>query len=432
MRFKNSLNSIRLFKRKKAGKHILSSKKSIVIILSLLPILYGLVRNGHENYSVSLAVLIVLADMISVIGNGRICFNSYGKELWFAVLLFCIELPLQMIMYGGEHFKIGNAAWNVIVIALMIVSIPILIRKKYGFVVWKFINVMGLVNSVLIIAQYALKLFGIRLDRLGVISDYLFKAWEFNSRLYRPCGMFSEPSHFAEVALLSLFSYLFLEKNYKKAAVVLVALALSTSSLGILGSIMIVILYVLGLDQYTNVKKGIKGIIVFFAFLIVIAGAWWASESTSIVAQRIFSGGTVSVRMFRSFELYAIQDPFSKIFGIGLQNQELYLNYHNIILPSDTYETIERHREFAQTFGYMLCTTGLLGLIGFWKTFWKMAWKNTWKVKSLIVLFLATCLVCCNLTRISFLLYLLAIYALIDIEKYKPIHKTDLQLSYLR
>lgn len=389
------------------------------MIISLIPIIYGVIRNGHEGFAASVVALIAVADLLAIIGNRKVNFKSYGKELWIGISVMIIEIPIQLLVYGGEHYGTWSAFWGISTLALMVVSIPILVRKRYGIIIWKTIEFIGVFNAVLIILQYSLRVVGIRLDQFGFLSDLLFQAWEFQGgAFFRACGMFSEPSHFAEVGLLTLFYCLFISNDYKKSILVGMALFLSTSSLGILGSIMLVILYVLGMDQFTKVKKSVKGIIVILTILVVVMATWWASESTNIVIQRLFSGGSMSVRMMRSFELYSVMDIPGKIIGIGLLNQEYYLNYHNIILASDNYETLVTNREFAQTFGYLLCTTGILGLISFGKPFWNMAMENRWRVKSLLLLFLIVCMTCCILTRYAFLLYLLAIYALIDYEKW--------------
>ncbi len=402
-------------------KKILSKKNSITLIVSLVPILYGVIRNGHENYNASVIGLIIAADIIAIIGNRKIIFKSYGKELWLGLTIIALEIPLQIVFFGNEYYGKWSAFWGLVTIAIMVFSISFILKKRYGIIIWKTIEVIGLFNAFLIIIQYVGKIVGIRLDNISGLSDILFKTWEFQGgAFFRASGMFSEPSHFAELGLLALFYCLFVDNNIKKSVFLVIALLLSTSSLGILGSLMLVILYVLGMDQFTNIKKGIKTLIVILTLLIVVVTIWWASESTNIVIQRLFSGGSMSVRTLRSFELYSVMGAPEKIIGIGLLNQELYLNFHNIILASDNYETLITHREFAQAFGYLLCTTGIIGLIGFCRPFWKMAYDNTWRVKSLLLLFLTICMTCSILMRTAFFLYLLAIFALIDYEKYKP------------
>lgn len=116
------------------------------------------------------------------------------------------------------------------------------------------------------------------------------------------------------------------------------------------------------------------------------------------------------MRVSRSFELFGLLSPIEKVFGIGLQNQALYLNANGIILPGDLNETLA-HREFAATIGYLLCTCGLLGLVTFLSMFVPLFRNKGGRPIVLACLLLGIAATCCVFSRGIFIVMLLLLFA---------------------
>ena len=182
---------------------------------------------------------------------------------------------------------------------------------------------------------------------------------------------------------------------------------------------MLIVFYILNLDRFSHISPTKKYLIIALSVVAGIGVLIWAQSSSWWVIQRIMSGGTSSARIWRSFDLYGIMDFWEKTFGIGNQNQALYLNYHQIVLPHDTSETLA-NREFAQTLGYVLCTTGLIGFGAFLYPFVKMVITQDYRVKTLVLMFLFVCFTCCIFARHIFGVYLVMIYATSGMLKNPP------------
>lgn len=365
----------------------------------------GAVRTGHDGFTLGVNNLLIALIVLLLVFTRKL--NLSNRDLYPFLAVAILEIPIQRLLHS--HFGIRSALNGVVTLALMILTLSMIVRRGNGKYLWSVVNFISILASVCLILQMACYTVGIRLDQIPFLSDTFFKAWQFGEK-FRPCSLFSEPSHFAELALLSLCYYLLIKPNLGKAVILAAALILSTSNLGIIGTAMLFVLYVLNLNRYSNVSQTKKYTIILFAFLLGSGAMLWINTSSSWVASRLLDGGSSSVRILRSFELYDIMDLFEKLFGIGIQNQEIYLNYHSIILPSDSLQTVFQNREFAQTLGYILCTTGALGFFAFVFPFLKMIFKADYRLKCICLLFLFVCLTCCIFSRHIFLIYLILVF----------------------
>lgn len=379
-------------------------------ILAMFLLCLCAVRAGHESFTFNVNLLLICIDVFLILATRKINFST--AELWVFLVVAALEVPVQWVF--NSFYDIRSAMTGMATLALMILNVALMIRRGYGKYLWNVVNFFSMFASVCLILQMALYMVGIRLDQMPILADTFFKAWEFTDK-FRPCSLFSEPSHFAELALLSLYYYLLVSRNIRKAAILTAALLLSTSNLGIVGVAMLFVLYVINLDRNAHISSRIKYAVIMLTFLLGIGVMIWINNSSNWVAVRLLEGGTSSVRVMRSFELYDIMSLFEKLFGIGIQNQAIYLNYHSIILPSDSLDIVLQNREFAQTLGYILCTTGALGFCVFMFPFVRMLMKSDYRIKSLCLLFLFVCFTCCIFSRQIFGIYLIMIYATKDI-----------------
>lgn len=374
----------------------------------------AMVKNGLPEYNISISTVMLAIIVAQIFLKRKIHRKIIVKELIPFSIVIILELPLQKL-FGSTYYGWASALSAVIIFMMMVITLFLMMNRGNPHVFWNVITTFALVSSILIVIQTAAYYFGgIRLDQNTWISNQLFHAWRY--QFFRPCGPFSEPSHFAELGLLALYYYLFISLNKTKAIIILLGLILSTSSLGILGGLLLGVLYILNINKMKYVSKWKRVLIVVFMTVSCIALVSFVENSTNPVVQRILSGGTSSVRINRSFELFETLRPENKIFGIGIQNQELYLNANGIVLPSDSYETIKTHREFAQTFGYILCTTGILGLCTFWLPLTRTSIKKDYRLKALLILFFFVSFTCCIFSRVTFIMYLLMFLVIRDMN----------------
>ena len=386
-------------------RKFLSEKYTINSLLYILPTILTclcVVRNQHEFFSLPYTIMLLLLLLWGFFWRNR--FNLYylKENIPFFITLFLCFM-LQFIN-NKDYFDSIEAVKGILIYIITICVCSFFINKRYYLYYWEIINFFSLMGSICIILQATLFKIGIRLDNIQVFKETLFNAWEFD-RSFRPCGLFSEPSHFAELATISLFYYLFIKRSEKKLIVISLGLIMSTSMLGIMSIPILLGIYILTLKKATFIHKLFIGIIT----LVLLMGIYYYFIADySWLNERIFLGGTFGNRTLRSIEIFNRLDFWESLYGIGLQNQTFFLNYMGIILESDAFDTLE-NREYAQTLGYILCTNGIIGFVVFYMQFILIWKKSELTTKVFLIWFSIILSTCCILTRPIFVIYLVTL-----------------------
>lgn len=353
---------------------------------------------------------------------GMLCIRhigdlSYGLSLLSFPSVAFFGLILQQ-QYAGNYYSRGSAFSAISLYLAMVVLVIIICQRGYGGFIWKIINGIVLVCSWLIILQSVVHLFGIRLTELGLFSELFFNGWE-STIATRLCGPFSEASHFAQHAMLSLVYFVFIRPSWGKAAVVVIAMLLSTSSLALVGIGLLFVALILNLKPLF----GLSGKYSYLAFLLcLVVGAGVVlllAYFDAYILTRTLQSSSLSVRFLRSLDLFGLLSWPERLFGVGLQNQALYLNWYRIILAHDTYETtIGANREFAGLIGYLLCTSGVFGVGAFLLPLIRLLFQGKLATRIIVVTFLYICLFCCIFSSFVLILYFIALYATFDMERH--------------
>lgn len=380
------------------GKRILAQSGMALLCIAII-------RTGHSQYTLPLLPLLIVICLLFLVATFPKLRIRDTKWLLVFLLVVTLEIPFQLFATHAAYNAVA-ALGEVLLLALMVLSVLLLASIALDIhTLLKPVHFFALLASGALVVQSLFYAAGIELFRIPILGEFLFTACRFNTS-YRMCSLFSEPSHLAEFVMISLFYFLYIRPNYRNALLITVALVLSTSSLGIGGS---VLLWGLLMVKRGGRRAGAKIALVLTGMTAAIAGIFWLTYSDHWLAARLLSGGSYSVRVLRSLELFAQMTPVERVFGIGLQNQALYLSHHGIILASDTAETL-LSREFAQTLGYILCTTGLLGCLAY-VSLWvspvlhgrALGWRY-------VVLFAFVSITCCILSRPIMVLYLCMLY----------------------
>lgn len=383
---------------------------TLLVCFAMLLLCFGVVRSGHETFTLNWNLQLLLTNGFLLIASRRINLSAW--DLTPFLLVAVLEIPVQWVF--GAYYSWRSSLFGIFTLGMTILTVSLVVRRGFGRYIWHVINLVSLFAVACLYVQIVFRLVGIRLDKIPMFANSLFKAWEFTTS-FRPCAVFSEPSHLAELCLLSTFYYLLIDKNLRRAIVLIGGMIFSTSALGILGSVFLMTLYVITLDRNSHLGSIKKWLIILTAMVVCIVVLLWVANTDNWVVERILAGGTSSTRIWRAFDLFFEMDSMEKLVGIGIQNAEIYLNHYQIILDHDTYETIKVNREFMQTLGYILCTTGILGFGAFLYSVVRMLITMDYKVKYLCLLFLFVCFTCCIFSRQIFAVYLIAIYATRDI-----------------
>ena len=260
--------------------------------------------------------------------------------------------------------------------------------------------------AVVIVIQFVLRYAGIYLNRLPAIGDFFFHA--VDTQIYfRPSAFFSEPSYAAEVLILDLYANLFLRRNLRLAALEIAALLISTSALGIVFGGGLVAWWVLTqrLTRYKAVDLVIKtaAVAAFLGILVFLFG--YSGDNQTIL--RLLEGATIRQRTLRAFELYGKLQPLEQIFGIGMQNLARYLQTYGVTLVNEGADTLV-NPEFSQSFGYTLCTLGVVGALGFCSVY-VSGWRRVPPKKRIIVAVLFGMSLTCSLIARQIFCLMLAV-----------------------
>lgn len=389
--------------------------RTACITVMLLVLCLGAVRTGHDRLSFSIGYSLVALDILALLYIRPKTDLDQGLEFLLFPLVCLLGIGLQLLL-GGRYYDLQNALTAFAVLLAGMVCLVFVAQKHYAALIWSIVNAFSLFSAGCILVQMALYAVGIRLDKLGLISDLFFTAWEFTDS-FRPSGPFCEPSAFAQFALFSLFYFLYIRRNWLAAFLLTAALLLSTSSLGLVGIALLYGIFLLRLDKLCGVSKKTKYRILAAIGITAAALIGLLAHMDVWLIRRTLAGSSIQVRLLRSIELYSLMTPLEKLFGIGMQNQANYLDFHGIILANDTYETVAgASREFAGLMGYLLCTTGIMGLSAFALPLVRLL-KKSWRTAVITGLFLYISLFCSIFTQHIMVLGIALIYAAWDMEQ---------------
>lgn len=369
---------------------------------------------GHESLSlfstcVKYAIFILL---VSSFFSGKMTICPSMLVFFIMTILATILNALYHCIFSSSHFSLKASFLNTIYyLAFVYCGFFIAVNKSKTRSVFKAIRVISITSVIIISLQYVCAIAGFKLNRITVIGDILFHAVDTKTT-FRPSAFFSEPSHLAELVLIDLFYSLFCERSIKFSLLDLFSLVASTSALGIvLGYGMLV--YWVFFNQVSSRKSInllIRTMLVVLLFTILNVFLNYSGNNENVL--RILKGSTLSVRTLRAFEIYSKFEPLERVFGIGLQNLSNYINFHGITLVTDRVDSLV-NKEYAQTFGYILCSLGILGstalLILLGDIFFKLTKENR-----AIVVFFFFILLTCNVTMRPILsIWLAAIWQIV-------------------
>lgn len=321
---------------------------------------------GHQGLGpfISLLNYAVYALLILAVFQERLHITW---EFALVVGFTCIAAVLNLIynVFGSKpHFAFVNSVKAVIYYLMFIYCGYYIALKFYRTdTLFKWIHRISFWAVSIVIAQSILHRFGIYLNRLPVVGRYLFHAVD-TVRYFRPSAFFSEPSYLAEVVLLDLYINLYIKRDLRRAAVDFLGLLISTSSLGIVFGFALIVWWVLTNQISKNklVNTALK--VTMLAACSGVLFYFLTYTGTNAIINRILNGATLSQRTLRSFELYSKMQPAERFFGIGMQNLGRYINTYTITLVHEGMDTMI-NKEFAQSFGYILCTLGVFGVLGY-------------------------------------------------------------------
>ena len=349
--------------------------------------------------------------ILIVINNGLSITGEIGVFCGITFLIGVIS-AIYNTFSGFSYFNLFVHLRQVLYLFLFVYcGYYIAYKNQNNGLIFKTVHYISLIATWIIIFQGVLQRTGIYLNRITFFSETLFQATD-TSQYFRPSGFFSEPSYFAEICLIDIFYCLFKKRNLKVVLIEMIALAFSTSSLGIVFAYSLFVVWVctqkITRNQYIDFF--IKAIMIGVLLAVIILFIGYQGDNAILL--RIQKGATIKQRTLRAFEIFGKLDDGHKFFGVGMQNLARYLDAYSINLVNDGVDTIV-NAEFAQSFGYILCTLGIPGAITFVGFLASLFIKCKSENKYFFVLVIELCLTASLITRLIFVLYISVIYQML-------------------
>lgn len=244
----------------------------ISFILAISPILDPYVAISLGSAEIMLMDFLILFCVAMMILKRKTKLPKLARQL-LTFVVFLTILTLIAFMSSNQSRSIGLACKNIIIWGIYVILVGITWNgvNKEKFI--KYVNIIVICASVLIIIQFLAGNLGIPFwdGKLPGLSLGKYDGWagfvDINTGDVRPNGFFQEPSYFSLYSL-PFIMYLVSNKKYGKALLVTLGFLLTTSMVGILGAVFV--WFVAVIDN--SIKKGnfIKSIFTLFVIVLLM------------------------------------------------------------------------------------------------------------------------------------------------------------------
>lgn len=291
------------------------------------------------------------------LSNGKIHF-SFEKRMVPLILYVATVILLSINGLLILH-NVSNLCNSIIMIAFdVFIYLSIWRLADFRFTI-KIANYVGYICCVYVIYQMLMLILG-RDVPLGTLPFFtLTTSWVPDIWGFRFNSLFSEPSYFA-IYLMPLFTYHFTNFHWNKAFLFGLFLILSSSSLGIISCVMIIIL-----NFFTN-REGIRlklkyFIILFFSTIIlyfIFTQIDFLNSMIDRTLDKIIAIVNTSFyeesRLSGHLKYYSVLPLKEKILGVGFAQLQNYFQQIGIALSN-----------YSNALVLSLIDTGLIGFLAF-------------------------------------------------------------------
>lgn len=325
--------------------------------------------------------IVILMLIYIFITSGKIHIDKSSGMYWSTI--FYISILSIVLTVFIDTYSIADAIIRIARVFFYTFLALSLSQKYFDYELGKklYIN-FSFIASIFVVLQFLIlqitgKYITFILPNMNLSTNYANSNQYFNAvkrdlRWYgkttRPSGVFLEPAHFCEFAILSLIFLLFTEKKDKKNIFLIVfntfAIAISGSAIGYFGLLVIYFLWVVHQLKEKKIKLNtiIFGIIIMIAALIISARynlfdkALWR-----LMTINSKDSSTGNLRLLRGFVIYDKMPFLYKIIGMGIGNFGAFIDKYNIVTFFDS--TLSRTNEFMNSLSVILVSGGAFGLL---------------------------------------------------------------------
>ncbi len=331
-------------------------------------------------------ILLVICVILELINNqGKISFDKRIKY-FFYFLIFVISRDIIRCFLGSD--PIQTQFNRIIEYTFTFALVFILCSKELDldsiYRSWKFfgsIYCIGLIYHVVLIYIFSKAAYPI-----SIFPGYILRPAESVATL-RPTSFFAEPASFSDTMLPLEFMAL-KRKDIKIAAIVTAFILLSTSSVGIILSVILWILFLL--EKNIDIKIKIFTIVIAFAlsYLFIKIDVFRSSFDKLINVAN--GGSTVHSRITGSFDVVKSLDPLSLVFGTNYNEVNNYIaqNIGRFPLGSEAVKSWSSVGVFLNTISRTIFMYGIVGLLIFLLPFVQLLKKPNYLAKHYVIIIL--------------------------------------------
>lgn len=351
-------------------------------------------------------------------------------------IVFFLPFYLLLSQYKFSGITLGTAGLFIICVSQMIRSRKIIIRKHYypyiGFVAYAVLRdvlriiagidpVQPQINRII---EYSVVFFlVIVVSQQPFNEDRLYNNWKragvlfsigliyhfvilyvFHRNIYpisivpgyvmssvnpegsmRPCSFFAEPASFVS-SMLPLEYMAMKRRDIKTAVWTTLVILLSTSTVGVILSMMVWLLEFMGRE--TSLKRKIIYIVVAAGVSVLFMYSEYFVSSFNKLIDIVNGGGTFASRIQNGFEIVNSLSIKSILFGTNYSDAQHYVADHLILFSSESVTMIRYRIDaiFLNTISKLIFMYGIPGLLLYFYSFLRTTKKKNVRKYVIIIL----------------------------------------------
>lgn len=313
------------------------------VILSILPILYPYAIIG----SISINMVLMFMSIVYLIFSK----TRFDKSNVLPItLLFSGHCILSLFAAFTWTFSMSLIN-SLLITAISVLTISLLWSRCKFDTFFRVANFIGIFSSLFLFLQaimlgVGMEPFSGKIPFLGLLDYASFVSTTWGFRLN---SIFQEPSYFA-IYCLPLLATNLRENKWIVSLLYIFALVLSSSSLGILGAVIIVLYHIM------FERRKVKDLVILFGTVVVShlffynLIPYYARSFNRSLEKLAFLSENSDIRFSGQAYLFNNMSIINQIFGVGLNQMEnFFIGYGDIY-------------NYSNSFVIALVTTGILGL----------------------------------------------------------------------
>ena len=265
----------------------------------------------------------------------RLEYSELGLLITYVFALMVLtlldgELLVSKVLYISRNLKFLIS----LCIVFQLGYRTLFFKEEFAF---KIIRAIIYINTLFILLQTIMYRFGIIINNplyiFATNDAYIQNTLEYSDALYlyRPSGIFFEPSHYSEYAVVYLIYSSFKTKNARDVIVTLLGICCTGSGIGLYVSF-VTLLLILTVYSTKNVHNfiislfGVCALNVFFQF--ILQDIFFQKSLFRIFTDNTEGGGNAFLGRVSSYSFFFDRNIIDLVFGSGFGNvpSDIYLN----------------------------------------------------------------------------------------------------------